>query len=122
MSHVLIDNLDRSFSSPLYVKWCEHFSCKFLGLMFKSQIPENEGLLFVYKKESVIDSSIHMFFMRFDIFVVWLNSNFEVVDCRKARKWQPYLFPKRPAKYVLELNTCMSDKIKLGTKLLIQYA
>jgi uncharacterized protein len=122
MPKITLLNIDIPSSAPIQVKWCESFWSKFLGLMFKEQLQENEGLLIVNQNESIINSSIHMFFMRFDICVVWINSQFEVVDMRDARRWQPFLFPQKPAKYVLELNDNMSDRITIGTRFHIDYA
>ena len=45
--------------------WCASHWCKFKGLMLRKQISPDEGLLFVYDKESTIETSIHMLFMRF---------------------------------------------------------
>jgi uncharacterized membrane protein (UPF0127 family) len=121
MQLVSIQNVDIPFSSPIEVVWCNHFFCKLKGLMLRKDLPENEGILFVNKTESILDSSIHMLFMRFDIYVVWLNSNYDVVDTRIAKKWQPFIFPNRPARYVLELNSSMDGKICLGTKLIFNH-
>lgn len=117
MRHVYINCIDMPFTPPIQARWCSDFLCKLLGLMFKKEIKESEGLLFVNERESILNSSIHMFFMNFDIFIVWLNSSFQVVDIRNAHKWQPFLFPQKPAQYVLELNPKMSDKIRIGNTL-----
>jgi uncharacterized membrane protein (UPF0127 family) len=39
----------------------------------------------------------------FDLAVVWINSTYQVVDVKLARRWRPAYFPKRPARYVLEI-------------------
>jgi len=54
--------------------------------------------------DSRINASIHMFFMNYDIAVVWLDSNMSVVDCTLAYRWQPYYIPNRPARYILETH------------------
>ncbi len=45
-----------------------------------------------------------MFFMNFDIGVVWLNHNLEVADLLLAKKWHPAYVPARPAMYTLEIH------------------
>lgn len=62
------------------------------------------GILMAESKDSRVDTAIHMLFMRFDIAVIWINSNQEVVDTRLARKWQLMLVPAAPARYVLETH------------------
>ena len=74
------------------------------GLTFRSDLPRDEGLLLVGKRDSRLDSSIHMFFVPFDLSVVWINSAMQVVDKVLARSWRPAYFSKKPARYVLELH------------------
>jgi len=68
--------------------------------------------------ESIAGTSIHMWFMRGSIDVVWLNAEKKVVDCAKGLK--PFALkifkPKKPAKYVLELpkETIKKKKIEVG--------
>lgn len=52
-----------------------------------------------------LDASIHMFFMSFDIAVVWADAQLKVVDVQLARRWRPAYFPSAAAKYVLEIHT-----------------
>jgi uncharacterized membrane protein (UPF0127 family) len=70
--------------------------------MFQREINPHEGILMVQDSESRVNSSIHMFFMNFDISVVWLDNQLCVVDAKIARRWQPMVAPKSPAKYILE--------------------
>ena len=62
------------------VRWCSSFGCKLRGLMFRRELASDAGLLLVEDRESKAASAIHMFFMRFPIAAIWLNSDFEVVD------------------------------------------
>jgi uncharacterized membrane protein (UPF0127 family) len=117
MKFVCIQNPDTPFDFPIRAKYCVSFWCRLKGLMFEKHIDQSQGVLFVNPTESRIDASIHMFFMNFEILVVWLNSEFEVVDLRIAQRWQPLLVPAKPAKFILELHRAMHDKIAIGTKL-----
>jgi uncharacterized membrane protein (UPF0127 family) len=95
------------------------FFSKFCGLMFRKSLAPGDGLILSESSESIINSSIHMFFMRFDITVVWLNREFTVVDKCIARKWHPAYFSKTPALHVLELHNSQLDNFSIGDKLII---
>ncbi len=88
--------------------------------MFYPTLALREGRLFIEKEESKINSSIHMLFMRFDITVVWIDRNFEVIDVILARQWRPYYFPAQPAQYTLELHASRLTDFHVGDKLLIK--
>ena len=99
------------------VRWCRSFLCKLRGLMFRRSLPEDEGLLFVYGKESRMDTSIHMFFMNFAIATVWLDTNGKVVDQVLAKPWRPAYASKVPAQYVIEARPSLLDRVKPGDRL-----
>ena len=84
--------------------------------MFRSDLAVDEGLLFVYKRDSRVDTSIHMFFMKFDIAVVWINSSMQVVDKVLAKKWKPAYAPKGAAQYVLEAHPDRLCEFEIGNK------
>ena len=43
-----------------------------------------------------------MLWMKIDLAIVWINSDFKVVDVQPAYKWKSFITPKKPAKYILE--------------------
>jgi hypothetical protein len=45
-----------------------------------------------------------MFFMKYDLAVIWLDRGLKVVDVQVARRWRPAYTPARPALYVLETH------------------
>lgn len=94
--------------------WCASFLCHLKGLMFRRSLPADEGLLFVNGRESVASASIHMLFMRFNIGVVWMDRNGQVVDTRLAKVWRPAYAPKLAAQYYLEANVDILDRVKIG--------
>src|ERR1700690_2550735 len=96
-SNIFIQNLDKQIKDPARVLFCDSFACRLRGLMFRSQLPINEGLLLVIDRDSPIDSSIHMLFVHFDLAVFWINSKKEVVDKRIARSWRPAYISAIPA-------------------------
>jgi uncharacterized membrane protein (UPF0127 family) len=109
-----IINLTHPDCEPVVAKYCQSFLCQLRGLMFTSQLPENHGILLVQGSDSRINASIHMMFMRMDLAVIWINSQYEVVDRVLARKWKLGYLPHRPAMYVLEAGTGRLDDFNIG--------
>jgi uncharacterized membrane protein (UPF0127 family) len=99
------------------VRWCASAWCHFKGLQFVRHLPEDEGLLFVRTSESITGTSIHMFFMRFNIGVVWMDRNGVVVDKALAKVWRPAYAPKAKAQYYLEANVSILDRVHIGDQL-----
>ena len=95
-------------------KWCASFWCHFRGLQLVPGLPDDQGLLFVYKSESRSATTIHMFFMLFSIAVVWLDSSGKVVDKKLAKPWRPAYAPKAPAQYFIEANPSLLDQVEIG--------
>lgn len=109
-------------NSLIRIDNCDRFFSKFKGLMFRKSLNQDEGIMLSSFRESVVDSSIHMFFMNFDIAVIWLDSNLLVVDRIVARKWRPYYAPKAPAKYTLEIHPERINDFCLGEKIIFKNA
>jgi LysM repeat protein len=114
--YIHIHNLDAPKKQRLKIKYCQGFFCKLRGLMFRARIAPDEGLLFVYGRDSRMDTSIHMLFMNFDIAVVWINSSMQVVDKTLAKRWKLAYAPKNAAQYVLEAHPDILGSLKLVTR------
>jgi uncharacterized membrane protein (UPF0127 family) len=84
--------------------YCDTFLTQLRGFTFRARLAPDVGLILVGSRNSRLDSSIHMLFVSFDLTVVWINSDLEVVDKVLAKSWRPAYFSKRPAKYVLEIH------------------
>lgn len=95
-------------------KWCASYWCKLRGLQFVRSLADDEGLLFVNGGESIVNSSIHMFFMFMEIAVVWLDANGKVVDKKLAKPWRPAYAPQSAAKYYIEAPTSLLDRVSVG--------
>jgi len=85
------------------------------GLMFREELPKDMGMLFVFKGEG-----IHSFWMKntyIPLDIIWLNAEKEVVFINKntppCGEECPSVIPDKSAKYVLELNAGIADKIGL---------
>jgi len=86
---------------------------KFFGLMFSKQ----KNILFEADYEGVLFSAIHMLFVFFPIDVIWLDKNKKIVDIKTAYPFQIISMPKKPAKYILELQKGMGKLFRVGNKL-----
>ena len=82
--------------------------------MFRSRLALDEGLLLVEKRDSRLNTSIHMFFVPFDLAVFWINSELTVVDKVIAKSWRPAYFPKSGAKYTLEIHPTRFGDYEIG--------
>jgi uncharacterized membrane protein (UPF0127 family) len=101
---ITIENKTKKQDGQFRLKYCDTFLTQFRGLMFRSRLLPHEGLVLVGTRNSRLDSSIHMFFVSFDLTVLWLNTDMKVVDKVLAKSWHPMYFSKQPAKYVVELH------------------
>lgn len=103
MAWMHIINQSRGLSRPLRVRVCHTFRCRLRGLMGVCELPPEEGLLFVWPRPTRLGAGVHMLFMRFPLALVWADAQGCVVDTRAAWPWRTFAFPRRPAKYLLEL-------------------
>lgn len=113
---ITINNLNRSIKNPAQVGYCDSFLCKLRGLMFRPRLALDEGLLLIEKRDSRLDTSIHMFFVPFDLAVFWINSAMTVVDKVIAKSWRPAYFPRTDARYTLEIHPDRFGDYEVGDK------
>ena len=110
-----VRNLNRTNISPARVKFCDSFACRLRGLTFRDHLDPDDGLLLVQgKRDSRVDSSIHMLFVPFDLNVVWINTNMTVVDKVIAKPWRPASLSSSPACYVLEIHPDRWEEYQIG--------
>jgi uncharacterized membrane protein (UPF0127 family) len=113
---IIIENLNRAIKDGLRIKYCDSFLTQLRGFTFRRDLGQEDGLVLVGKRDSRVDSSIHMFFVSFDLAVIWINAEMQVVDRVLARSWKPAYFSKLPAKYVLEVHPDRWDEFQLGDR------
>ena len=113
---VSIENLNRRIDDGLRVKYCDTFLTQLRGFTFRSDLERDDGLVLVGKRNSRVDSSIHMFFVSFDLAVIWIDANLQVVDKVLAKSWKPAYFSKQPAMYVLEVHPDRWEEFQVGDK------
>lgn len=105
---------------PLHVRRCDTFTCRLRGLTFRRALNPDEALLFIEPAVSRLGTSIHMFFVFFDIGVVWLAEDGTVVDAQRAKPFRPYYAPQAPARYFLEAAPAILDWVEIGERLTIE--
>ena len=103
MKIIQIINKSHPLASPLQAIYCDTFKCRLRGLMFRSHLDPRDGLLLVEKRDSRVDTAIHMLFVGMDLAVIWINSEGTVIDKVLARSWRPAYTPHKPARYILEI-------------------
>jgi len=120
---IFVRNLNRPGLSPATVKYCDSFLCRLRGLMFRSRLDPDDGLLLVQgKRDSRFESSIHMLFVPFDLNVVWINTGMTVVDKVIAKAWRPAYFSATPACCILEIHPDRWEDYRIGDKVEFQDA
>lgn len=117
MKSVLILNQTHPAAQPIRAPYCDAFFGRFRGLMLRKEIAPHEGLLMVQPKADRIDSAIHMFFMNFDIAVIWADAQMRVVDAQIARRWRPAYAPAKAARFILETHPDRLKDFQVGDQL-----
>lgn len=112
--HISIENKNRGIAGPLRIQYCDTFLTQLRGFTLHPSLAREEGLVLVGRRDSRLDSSIHMLFVSFDLAVIWINSDMQVVDKVLAKSWRPAYFSKQPAKYVLEVHPERWEEFQIG--------
>lgn len=88
-----------------------------LGLMFRGSIPASYAMIFDLRREQY--AGIHMLFVRFPIDLAYLDKDRQIVDLRHLRAWIGIAYPKRPARYAIEMpaGTIERAGLKRGDRL-----
>jgi uncharacterized membrane protein (UPF0127 family) len=117
---VEVHNQSRNLDNPLKVVYCDSFLCRLRGLMFRKELSMEQGLILAYGSDSRMDASIHMMFVNFDLAVIWINSDGEVVDKILAKQWKLAYLPQKPARYVLEIVSERLDEFEIGDRIIFK--
>jgi uncharacterized membrane protein (UPF0127 family) len=95
-------------------RWCSSRLCRLRGLQYRLRLNPGEALILVKPHDSVVNSSIHMFFVFFPIAAVWINGQGRVTSAQLAKPWRPYYASPEPARYVLETEPSFLERIRVG--------
>ncbi len=98
-------------------RWCSSRLCRLRGLQFRRNLKSGEALILVKDKDSIANTSIHMFFVFFPIAAIWINSKGKVTSAQLAKPWRPYYASPEPATFVLETSPDFLDKVAIGDNL-----
>lgn len=98
-------------------RWCDSFASKLRGFTFRRHLAPSDGLVLVNHKDDRLNSAIHMFFVFFDLAVIWVNSENVVVDTVLAKPWRPHYAPQTPARYVIEGHPDLLKFVQPGDRL-----
>jgi len=111
-----LNNSNLPSTRPVRVYYCDSFVSRLRGLMFQNKLELDSGILLVQSRDSRIDSSIHMLAVFMDLGVIWINAELIIVDKVLAKSWRLAYFPKKPAKYILEIHPDRIDDFRIGDK------
>ena len=79
------------------------------GLMFRPK----QGMLFIFSETKKYP--IHMLFVFYPIWAIWLDENKTIIDIKKAYPFMPYIAHKGNAAFLFE--TPFPHSVKIGEKL-----
>lgn len=87
-----------------------------LGLMYREKLEKNWGMFFLFEAEKIFPFWMRNTLIPLDI--IWIDDDYKVVYIKEnAQPCQiedcPNIIPDKKAKYVLEINAGISDKIDI---------
>ena len=108
-------------SKILDVQIAETDAQKIRGLMFQNELPDNQGMIFVFSQEQVVP--IWMLNMQFPLDIIWFDANGNVIHieknvppCKSALETAACTVQNadgKKAKYVLEVAAGFTDKFQI---------
>jgi uncharacterized protein len=88
---------------------------KVRGLMFSKPLKRGEAIILEAKDEGIIETTLHMLFVFYPIDILWLNKKLEIVDIkRKVMPFKPWIVPRAPAKFVVEMKSGAAKTLRIG--------
>lgn len=95
----------------------DSFISRLRGLMFKKCLEKDKGLLIEYSKR-LRSRSVHGFFMRFPLDLIFIDDDKRIVELASLRPWKIYN-PRADCRWVLEVNEGFTREkgLKIGDTL-----
>jgi uncharacterized membrane protein (UPF0127 family) len=93
---------------------------KITGVMFRRHLRPGFALVFDMGREMRADIAIHMVFVFVSIDVIYLDGKRTIVDIKhRLRPWIGLAFPKKPARYAIEIpaGAAAGHRLKEGDTL-----
>lgn len=109
MSRMLTIFNSQSKKIPLNVELANNFLSRALGLMFRTKLEDNKGMLFVFDKEDYY--SLWMLFTFIPLEAIFISADKKIIDIVQLQSHD--LTAKAssvPAKYILEVPAGFSSK------------
>ncbi len=110
----MVLNVSQALNSEMVLEYCEAYWCKLRGLAWRRKLVKSGGIVLASKSVNKRDSAIHMMGMFFDLSIIWLDGNMQVVDKALALKWRSFLVPKTAARYVIECAPSRIHEFGIG--------
>ncbi len=98
-------------------RWCNSFGSKLRGFTWQRSLAPTNGLVLVEKKDSRVNTAIHMLFVFFELGVLWVNDAGRVVDTALAKPWRLSYAPQAPARYVIEGHPQLLSAVQTGDRI-----
>ena len=110
--------LKNSNEKMIKIEMANSFFKRFLGLMFKSKCEYPLLLEIPQSIKTKERSSIHSFFMRFELAIVFIDNEDIVYEIANLKPWRYYI-PKKGAKYIIEFdkNNFENYDLKIGDEI-----
>ena len=99
-------------------RFCTGFFCRLRGLIISDSLTEDEGIIIERRDDSRFLAGVHTLGMTFEIAVIWLDRELEVVDSRYVPPWQAACIPQTAAKYIIETLPETLNRIVFGDRLI----
>ncbi|MGL6298672.1 MAG: DUF192 domain-containing protein [Methanobacteriaceae archaeon] len=128
---VLINKIRNNSVIERNLKFANSYFKRLKGLMFVREL--NYGLVFIIPKSKIRNISpktntIHSFFMRISVDILFLNENKEVIDMKTLKPWKYYSpvvtnkgnnIESVEISYIIELKEGLAkkNKVNIGDKL-----
>ena len=120
LSNEKIDVIISSKNITLNVEVAKTIQERRTGLMYRKNLLDNEGMLFIFPSENIIQLWMKNTYIPLDI--IFISKNKVVVDIKKnmEKLSETIIKSKVKSKYALELNAGLINKldIKIGDKIL----
>lgn len=104
------------------VEMADTFLKKTVGVMFRSHLPQGFAMIFDMGMEMRAGIAIHMMFVFVSIDVIYLDQGRRIVDIkRRLPPWIGLAFPKKPARYAIEMPAGAADMYGLKEGEVLQW-
>lgn len=108
----LLRNLSKNRIISKKVDFASTPEKRFLGLMFKEGF--STPIIFIFPMSSRIRNAIHSLFVFFSFTAIFLDEKKRVVDIRHVLPFTPFIIPRAPARYLIELPEKMAEGVEVG--------